>query len=253
MRMGRGADAPAHVGDMARSRAATERVLEVLSPTRCAGCERPGELICPACLDALELIDPRTCCSFCGAPFGRMLCTECSHEEGPLGSCLAMAGFAGPLPRIIRAYKDQGERRLAQPLGQILWDAVSHARDVDPARFGPAALPDAVVFVPATSQAFGRRGFDHMEAVARSFCSASGLPVLDALLKHAADDQRDLGRAGRERNAEGAYEVCASVAGARLLLIDDVITTGATMRAAAQALLDAGAKLVCAAACARVW
>ena len=54
-----------------------EAALEVLSPTRCAGCERPGALICEACLSRIEVIDPVHACTRCGAPFGDMLCTEC--------------------------------------------------------------------------------------------------------------------------------------------------------------------------------
>lgn len=66
---------------------ATYEALEALSPTRCAGCERAGALICQDCLAALTLIDPRHSCTRCGAPFGDLLCTECSVE----GTSSAMA------------------------------------------------------------------------------------------------------------------------------------------------------------------
>ena len=80
--------------------------LEALSPTRCAGCERAGALICQDCLTALTLIDPRHSCTRCGAPFGDLLCTECSVEgtssamAEALDRCLACAVYAHPLPRI---------------------------------------------------------------------------------------------------------------------------------------------------------
>lgn len=233
---------------------AGELVLEVLSPTRCAGCERAGALICERCLDALELIDPKQSCCSCGAPFGALQCTECTGEVLSCGRCLALAGFSGPLPRIIRAYKDAGERRLAPELAELMLACVEHAECVAPDRYGGMLTQvDAVSFVPATAAAFRRRGFDHMEQIAQAFCALAGAPLLDALVKHGSYDQRALGRASRQAYAQGAYEVVTSVAGMRLLLLDDVITTGATISAAAGALVSAGAAAVDALALARVW
>lgn len=235
-------------------------VLEVLSPTRCAGCERAGALICQDCLAELTLIDPRHSCMRCGAPFGDLLCTECSVEgtssamAESLDRCLACAVYKHPLPRIIRAYKDMGERRLASYLAEFLFDAALHAQTVVPRRFdGLLSNADAVVFVPATAAAFRRRGFDHMEAIACSFCELSGLPLLDALVKYGHGDQRELGRDERREHARGMYETVEDVRGRRLLLIDDVITTGATMAAASAELKRAGAAAVDGLAIARVW
>ena len=96
------------------SGASREALLETLSPTRCAGCERPGALLCDDCLNKLVLIDPEESCALCGAPYGRVLCTECRGTASSLDRCLACALFSGALPRVIRAYKDGGERRLAR-------------------------------------------------------------------------------------------------------------------------------------------
>ena len=165
---------------------ATYEALEALSPTRCAGCERSGALICQDCLASLVLIDPCHSCIRCGAPFGDLLCTECSVEgtssamAEALDRCLACAVYAHPLPRIIKAYKDAGERRLAPYLAELLYDTVLHARWQPPMLRRCAVRRDAVVFVPATAAAFRRRGFDHMEAIARSFCDLSGVSLLDA-------------------------------------------------------------------------
>ena len=156
---------------------ATYEALEALSPTRCAGCERAGALICQDCLASLALIDPRHSCIRCGAPFGDLLCTECSVEGASsvmaeaLDRCLACAVYTHPLPRIIKAYKDAGERRLAPYLAELLYDTALHAQVAAPDRYGGVlSAADAVVFVPATAAAFRRRGFDHMEAIARPFC-----------------------------------------------------------------------------------
>lgn len=235
-------------------RAMGERALEVLSPTRCAGCERPGSLICGKCLDAMETIDPVHACTRCGAPFGDMLCTECRGEGLVSGRVLAATTFSGPVPRIIRAYKDGGERRLAGMLASLMLDAAEHAADAAPERYtGMLGDADAVVFVPATRAAFARRGFDHMESIAREFSRMSGIPLIDALAKRDRDDQRDLGRDARAASAEGAYEVVDDVRGARIVLLDDVITTGATVRSAGGRLASVGSRRVDVLAFARVW
>lgn len=284
--------------------------LEAIAPTRCAGCERPGYLICPVCLGRMVPIDPVHACTRCGAPFGDVLCTECGVPardgamggaaaggcaagdgvaggavasdcvvgDGALGNdavgegrgpqaaagslvrgrgegrCLAATVFEGPVPRIIRAYKDAGEQRLAEPIAELMLDAAEHAEDVARERYGGLiAQADAVTFVPVTAAAYARRGFDHMERIAAAFSRLSGVPLVDALVKYGSADQRALDRAERRAQARGAYEVVEPVAGMRLLLLDDVITTGATVRAARAALLRAGAARVDALAFARVW
>lgn len=231
-----------------------EAALELISPTRCAGCERPGELICSACENAIQVIDPARSCLHCGAPFGAMVCTECAGAKTDLDRCLAAAVFDGPVGRIVRAYKDGGERRLAAEIGRIMLGAAVRAQREAPGRYGGLLVrADAVVFVPATASAFRRRGFDHMELIARHLSGRSDIPLLDALVKHGSSDQRELGRADRLAEALGAYEVVLPVRGKRILLIDDVITTGATMSAAASALKAAGASHVDGLALARVW
>lgn len=239
---------------------AAHEALEALSPTRCAGCERAGELICRDCLSTLVLIDPRHSCIRCAAPFGDLLCTECSVEgassamAASLDRCLACAVYRHPLPRIIKAYKDAGERRLAPYLAELLYDTALHAQGAASDRYGGLlSRADSVVFVPATAAAFRRRGFDHMEAIARPFCELSGLRLLDALVKYGHGDQRQLGREERREHARGMYETVEDVRGKRLLLIDDVITTGATMAAASAELKRAGAAAVDGLAIARVW
>lgn len=236
---------------LARTR---EVLLEMLSPTRCASCERPGLLLCDRCCEAMVRIDASLACPRCGAPFGNLLCTECRGLEMACDRCLAAAVFDGVPARLIRAYKDAGERRLAPVIAELMLDATRTAEEQDGGRWGGLLREaDAVTFVPATSAAFQRRGFDHMETVARVFSERSGIPLLDALAKHGHSDQRALGRLGRREQAHGTYQVVTDVQGQRLLLLDDVITTGATISAAADALKRAGAAHVDGLALARVW
>lgn len=260
---GAGASVPVETGESrwkTRGRAAWDRVregaLELISPTRCASCERPGELICSRCLEETGFIDPAEACARCGAPFGRLLCTECQGQPAALDRCLATAVFDGPPARIVRAYKDAGERRLARQIAELMADTARHAEERDPARYaGIVSRADAVVFVPATAAAYRRRGFDHMELVARELCAVTGLAFADALAKCGRSDQRELSRDERFASSQDVYVVVAPelVRGRRVLLIDDVVTTGATLAAAAHALRAAGAKSVDGLAFARVW
>ena len=98
-----------------------------------------------------------------------------------------------------------------------------------------------------------RRGFDHMELISQVLATLLGLPVYDVLLRHEGRDQRELDRQGRLRNLEGSVEVIDDVADARLLLVDDVITTGATLRESTRVLLGRGAQSVTVCSLARAW
>lgn len=242
------------MGAQSRLAAVREVIAELLSPTRCASCERPGALICDDCLRSMVRIDPAHACLRCGAPFGDMLCTECRGAASDLDRCLAAVVFDGPPARIVRAYKDAGERRLAERIAEIMLRAALEAERAAPERYGGmTSAADAVTFVPVTASAYRRRGFDHMESVAGAFAAMSGVSLLDALIKHGSADQRAFSREERLERSRGAYEVVESVRGARLVLLDDVITTGATMNAAAHALKEAGAERVDGLAFARVW
>lgn len=228
---------------------------EALWPTRCVGCDRPGTLLCPHCRAALPWIDQRWACLNCGAPAGWLACSECDEPWETRAVACALP-FAGVGTRLVTAYKDGHERRLAPVLAVAIACALDEARawpapDGRP-RFDPAAT-DALCFVPATERAFVRRGFDHMEGVARALSALEGIPMADVLARGPARDQRSLGRSERAANLRDSVEVVSDVAGLSLLLVDDVITTGASIRACAQALRDHGAREVSACALARVW
>ena len=168
--------------------------------------------------------------------------------------CLAATVFEGIPARIVRTYKDGGERRLADVIAGLMLEAAHDAEElVGECWGGLLSGADAVTFVPATAAAFHRRGFDHMDEVTRVFSERAGIPLIDALAKHGRSDQRVLGRVGRREQARGVYQVVEDVQGQKLLLLDDVITTGATISAAAAALKRAGAASVDVLALARVW
>ena len=221
-----------------------EGFVELLFPTRCAGCEMPGAVLCTVCNDTLPRIDRTGACPRCGAPFGMLTCTECWSREWAFEAALALGEFEAPLARAVVLHKDAGERRLAAVLGTLL------AQEVAVVWPGWA---EAVAYIPATRAALRRRGFDHGLAIATSMADALSVPLVHALRRGDAVDQRTLGRVERARNAAGTFSAGEEAPTGRVLLSDDVFTTGATLDAAAAVLLDVGASAVRVAAVARTW
>ncbi len=127
-------------------------------------------------------------------------------------------------------HKDAGERRLAAVLGTLLAEQIAAEWP---------GWPEAVTFVPATRAALRRRGFDHGRAIAETIATELGLPLAETLARSEARDQRALGRIARAANAAGTFSATGEVA-ERLVLTDDVFTTGATLDAASIALLGRG-------------
>ena len=207
--------------------------LELLAPTRCAGCDRPGSLLCEACRDSLPLIDARHACPRCGAPDGRGPCEECGDAPSFVAHVRCVGLLEAPLSRVLTVYKDAGERRLALLLGDMVAELLAEWAD----------WAEALVPIPATVTAVSRRGFDHARLIADAVSRASGIPVVQALVCAAGRDQRGLGRTERRANVGSAFGVREGVRPpAHVLLLDDVLTTGATLDSAARTLLDAGAE-----------
>ena len=237
------------------ARSVADGLAEVLWPTRCVGCDQPGDLLCEKCRDELPWVEQRLACPSCGAPYGFLTCTECNGDWVPR-STVAALGFHGTPARMVTCLKDAHELRLAPVMAAAMLTALEEASawpaTDGAARFSPSRI-DGVCFVPATPEAYARRGFDHMELVSRELVVAAGLPLADVLARGPSLDQRELGRQERAANLSGSVRVVDDVAGARLLLLDDVATTGATVNEAARALLARGASSVVACVLARVW
>jgi predicted amidophosphoribosyltransferase len=220
-----------------------EGLAELFFPTRCAGCELPGAVLCDHCRETLPRVDPAGACLRCGAPFGHLVCTECWSREWSFEAALAVGSLEAPLARALVLHKDAGERRLAAVFGTLLAEQVA------------AAWPgwaECVAYVPATKAALQRRGFDHGRNIAISLAAELGVPLADLLQRTAARDQRSLGRVERAANAAGTFRAVGKPPH-RVLLTDDVFTTGATLDAAAAVLLGAGADAVRVSAVARAW
>lgn len=225
-------------------------LLDLVFPPRCAGCDHPGTLLCGRCRDVLPLIDPASACPRCGAPVGpgSAPCAECRGREFAFSAARCAARLEPPASRAIVVLKDGGERRYAGVLAELL--AAASEGWLEP--------HDVLVPVPASPEAVRRRGFDHAADIARSLGRLTGCRVERVLGAHASADQRILGRGERFANRAGAFRLAGSpdladAAGGstRVVLVDDVFTTGATLDSAARVLLAAGACEVRALAVAR--
>jgi len=232
----------------------SKSLIELIWPTRCVGCEKLGVLLCEDCQRDLRYIDQDSACTRCGTPFGRLVCTECTPVYEPVKLAFTQARcvleFTELPRRIIVTYKDKGEQRLSALLASMLAQVI-------PLEWKLWA--DVLTWIPADEEAVRRRGFDHMALIAVSLAEQSGLKTRPLLIKHSRKDQRSLNRREREQNMRSVFSIkepglkTPKPAAQRIILIDDVFTTGATLDAAAQTLLSAGAKEIRVATICRVW
>ncbi len=213
------------------------RLLDLAMPPACAGCGREGAAICESCGCALSARS--------GEPAGVLLGMP-SDVPLPLVQLEWCAPYGDVVRAALHALKYAGERRLARPLGEA---AAARWREV-------AVGGDLLVHVPVHAARRAARGYDQAELLARAAADSLGLPAAPALRRERATaPQFELGRDRRAANVAAAFRVdpaCAPVVRGRwVVLVDDVVTTGATLVACAEALLGAGAAAVSALTVAR--
>ena len=192
-------------------------------------------MLCDLCAIAIERIDPRSACTRCGAPGGLVRCAECENRRFSFAGARCAALLEPPVSTAIITLKDGGERRCASVLAELLAEVA----------VGWLEPGEALVPVPASPGAFSRRGFDHARDIARALGRATSSDVSEVLRSARSSDQRVLGRDARFENKAGTFSVLPwAEVPARIVLVDDVFTTGATMEAAAAALMAGGARRV---------
>lgn len=205
-------------------------MLDLLFPARCAACGAGDWPLCSQCVAAVPLITPPLC-ERCGRPTKVLLsrCADCP----PRSIDIARAPFLydGPVSRTVRALKFGGCRALAQPLAAAM------------TRVGRLET-DCVTWVPLSRRRRAARGYDQAEVLARELARRLGLPV-GPCLRRILETPSQATQAGRERRRalRGAFVADARVPPS-MLLVDDVLTTGATAASCAVALRAAGASRV---------
>lgn len=237
-------------------REASARLLDALLPPRCLACE--GEVamqgtLCAACFAGLSPITPPFC-QRCGVPFAHggqaedELCPRCRQRAPAFLTARAALRYDAGAKRLILPFKHGDRTELAMPLARQM------------ARAGAAMLGRAGLIAPVPAhwrRLLGRR-YDQAALLARALGGIAGRPVLPDLLRRTrrTPPLADKGAAERAATVDGAFALAPrgrrAIAGQHVLLVDDVVTSGATADACARVLIDAGAAAVEVLAVARV-
>ena len=196
----------------------------------CRECELAFETNDRACRRCAEPLSANTSLGVCGA---------CIASPPPWAKTVAPFIYSQPLTAVVDGLKSGNGLQQARILGELLAPRIE-------ARYQTEALPDAIVPVPLTRKRRRQRGYNQAELLAAAVGRTLGLPRRNKHLvrKRDAPPQRSLARAARLRNVRGAFAVRRGLAARRVALLDDVSTTGATARAAAEALLAGGVEEV---------
>lgn len=228
------------------ARAATA-ILDALLPPRCLGCGGPVDRqggLCVACWSTLTFIAPPYCAR-CGTPFefampGETLCGACMAEPPPFARARAVLVYDDGSRPLVLGFKHGDRIHAAGAYGAWL------------ARAGADLLADADLLAPVPLHRWRlfRRRYNQAALLARAAGRVAKVPVVPDLLvrRRATPSQGGLGRKGRARNVKGAFQLRRGqrerVKSKRIVLVDDVLTTGATLAECARVLLHAGAARV---------
>ncbi len=227
-----------------------ELVLDFLFPTRCFLCRRSApSTFCDECRSRVSPI-PSHACFRCSHPLGRgesgPVCRRCRKTKPSYKRALSAGLYEGVLRKAILLLKYRGKKRLTEPLAQMMaltWEAESLPR------------PDFIVPVPLHPAKLRKRGYNQSELLARRLGEKFKVAVNSTSLIRRRDTvpQNRLRKEEREKNVQGAFDVLPDSlpTDTLVLLIDDVMTTGATMRETSLALLKSGIREVYALTAAR--
>ena len=240
------------------------RLLSKLSaliiPHSCPLCSRMVDregAICSACLSQIPYIDRQTC-SICGNILGfdydpgeilNYTCGECRLHPPPFKKSLSAAPYEGGMKKLLRKFKYDGKEFLGGEIASIIFDRCKEM--ISGNNF------DIMTGVPLHIKALKKRGFDQSFILAEHIGGMSGLSQTPEIIVRIRDtaSQTHLRRRERIENVKGAFRLAENAAaiikGKKILLVDDVSTTGGTIRECAKTLMKGGAKEVSAITAAR--
>ena len=235
---------------------ASIRLFNLVFPGDCRICEKPLHdvsriPVCAACLALVQPLEAEFFCHSCRTPFAspyslndKGLCEACDQSIVGFDNAYSYGAYDGPLRELIHLFKYGKVETIAQPLARFLAVAVPLDQQFD-----------LIIAMPMHWFKRWQRGFNQAELLAKPIAHRYGLKLSkDLVRKKYTKAQAGLSAAERQNNLKDSFQVRnpQSVKGRRVLLIDDVFTTGATLRAASAALKAAGANHVSALTLARV-
>jgi ComF family protein len=215
-----------------------QTVLDVLFPPRCVACGGQGSFLCRACRETMpRALPPR--CPLCWQPERRgEMCGRCAQARLAFAGARSLYLYEGAVREAVHGLKYNHLSALARPMAEVMAGYLE-----------AEALPvDLVVPVPLFGRRQRLRGYNQSALLARELSRLGGLPLAERGLARRRDtppQARSVDAEARRRNVAGAFAADRRrVEGRRVLIIDDVMTTGATLDACAQALRQAGAASV---------
>lgn len=221
--------------------------LKAATPAQCAVCHAwPAQPICEACV--VRFAQPQPRCLTCALPVPASVerCGRCVREPPPLDRCLAAVTYGYPWAGLVSQFKFHGQPGWAGSLADLMRSAPWVESALETA--------EIVMPLPLSAERLAERGFNQALVLARAL--APGKVRADILLRlRHTQAQTELDRAARLRNVKGAFAIeplrLAQVRGRQVVLVDDVMTSGASLFSAAQVLQQAGAASITAIVLAR--
>ena len=215
-------------------------LLELAYPPVCSLCLARGDSgydLCRGCRDDLPQLE--RCCERCGLALESRAqhCGGCLRKPPPFDLTVAALSYRAPVDRFVHELKFQGKLVRARLLGALLADAVAN-------RATP--LPELLIPVPLHPRRLRQRGFNQAAELGRVLAHRLGLPLDHRILSRTRETppQHELPAAARRSNVRGAFRLRRSLEVRHVALIDDVMTTGSTVREAARVLKKSGAERV---------
>jgi len=195
------------------------------------------------CASSLEHL-PKPCCPVCSGSITEEICPDCSDREVYYDRNISLYRYEGSAEKLIRALKFSGRRDLASFIGSESASFVVSA----------GCSPDIITFIPAVPSRERSRGYNQSKLIAEKLSSRLGIPVQRLLLVNEHGDQKKMHFNERFLNILGRFEPAggADIRGKKILIVDDVFTTGATVNEAARILKKMGARMVFSLTIARV-
>lgn len=200
-----------------------DQVLARIAPYDCLVCGDEGALICVDCIPALGTPIPSRCFRCQKLTENFRVCESCRPAVG-LSRVYSKYVYKGFAKVVIKEFKFGGKRAAAKELARLMVDCVPKHENL------------VLVHIPTATDRIRERGYDHAQLLAAELSKLTGLPHLPLLARTSQQRQLGLGRSERLKNVHGAFRVAGDVKNAHILLVDDVVTTGATLSEAARIL-----------------
>ncbi len=211
-----------------------ERLISAIAPHVCIICGAEGEVVCAWCLPEIAPPIPERCYRCRAQTAHSQVCQKC-RRQSRLGHVWVRTGYMDHARQLVHDFKFARKQAAAIPLARLMAECLPFLSD-----------EVIVTHVPTATSRIRQRGYDHAVLLARALAREQKLPYAPLLLRQGKTRQVGASRKQRLGQLDGSFRPIKSepLKGAHILLVDDIVTTGGTLEAAARCLKQAGAKQV---------